>query len=205
MYASGRRFTDEGLGGVAVANAIATLDEPLSSFVLLDEAIWEQAGRAFLLPPNPALERLGATVHRARGVDALAAKLNMDALVLASTLGSYNKAVAHGQLAGLVPPRTVKPATLATGAAPINGPDYLAIPLCAGITYTMGGIVIDAHGRALDAGDCPISGLYAAGATTGGIEGGANSGYVGGLIKAAVFGLRAAEAAARDLVTLDPV
>ncbi|MGF7135283.1 fumarate reductase flavoprotein subunit [Paraburkholderia sp. EB58] len=203
--ASGRRFADEGLGGVALANAIATLDEPLSSFVVLDEAIWEQAGRAFLLPPNPALEQRGATVHRARGIDALAAKLNMDALVLANTLGSYNKAVAQGQLAGLVPSRTVKPATLATGAALIKGPDYVAIPLCAGITYTMGGIVIDAHGRALDSLDRPIPGLYAAGATTGGIEGGANSGYVGGLIKAAVFGLRAAEAAARDLVALDPV
>ncbi|SAK79969.1 FAD-dependent oxidoreductase [Caballeronia ptereochthonis] len=196
--ADGRRFTDEGLGGVALANAIAALDEPLSSFVVLDEAIWETAGRAFLLAPNPALEELGAVVHRAAGIDALAAETGMDARTLAHSIDTYNGALEQGRLASLQPPRTVKPAMLAGGAAPIRGPRHIAIPLCAGMTYTMGGIVIDADARALDAHDRPVPGLYAAGATTGGIEGGANSGYVGGLIKAAVFGLRAAEAAARD-------
>ena len=43
----------------------------------------------------------------------------------------------------------------------------------------------------------PIDGLYAAGGTTGGLEGGGALGYVGGLIKACVFGLRVAEDAAR--------
>ena len=38
-----------------------------------------------------------------------------------------------------------------------------------------------------------IPGLYAAGSTTGGIEGGPEVGYLGGLIKALVFGLLAAE------------
>ncbi|WP_322057017.1 FAD-dependent oxidoreductase [Paraburkholderia sp. J63] len=197
--ASGRRFTDEGLGGVALANAIASLDEPLSSFVILDETIWETAGRAFLLPPNPALEELGAVVYRADSVAALANRLGMDAQVLAASIDTYNGALEQAALSSLEPPRTVKPAMLAGGAAPVRGPRYMAIPLCAGLTYTMGGIVIDADARALDEAGCPVPGLYAAGATTGGIEGGANSGYVGGLIKAAVFGLRAAEAATREL------
>ncbi len=197
---AGHRFTDEGLGGVAVANAIATLDEPLSSFVIIDEAIWEGAGRAFLLPPNPALERLGATIHRAPDIEGLAGQLGMDTAVLRETVHDYNAALAGGRLGSLSPPRTVKPATLATGASPVKGPGFLAIPLCAGITYTMGGIAIDADGAALDAARRPIPGLYAAGATTGGIEGGANSGYVGGLMKAAVFGLRSAEAVARTLM-----
>jgi len=39
----------------------------------------------------------------------------------------------------------------------------------------------------------PIEGLYAAGAAVGGIEGGPMAGYVGGLMKALVFGLVAAE------------
>jgi len=39
----------------------------------------------------------------------------------------------------------------------------------------------------------PIDGLYAVGATTGGLEGGSGGGYVGGLIKGIVFGMRAAE------------
>ncbi|WP_434106453.1 FAD-dependent oxidoreductase [Paraburkholderia caffeinilytica] len=197
---AGRRFADEGLGGVAVANAIATLDEPLSSFVIIDDAIWEGAGRAFLLPPNPALERLGARIYRAPDLGYLAAQLGMDAVALRDTVHDYNAALAAGRLAGLSPPRTVKPATLATGAAPINGPGFLAIPLCAGITYTMGGIAINADGAVLDNERRAITGLYAAGATTGGIEGGVNSGYVGGLMKAAVFGLRSAEAAKRALL-----
>ena len=41
-----------------------------------------------------------------------------------------------------------------------------------------------------------IAGLYAAGGTTGGLEGGGALGYVGGLIKACVFGLRTTEHAA---------
>jgi fumarate reductase flavoprotein subunit len=49
---TGRRFVDEGLGGVAMANAIAKLDDPLSSFLIMNAAIWEAAGRDFLLPPT---------------------------------------------------------------------------------------------------------------------------------------------------------
>jgi fumarate reductase flavoprotein subunit len=56
----------------------------------------------------------------------------------------------------------------------------------------MGGLAVDQDGAVLDRNDKPIAGLYAAGGATGGLEGGASIGYVGGLIKA-VFGLRAAE------------
>jgi fumarate reductase flavoprotein subunit len=41
-----------------------------------------------------------------------------------------------------------------------------------------------------------IAGLYAAGATSGGLEGGPAAGYAGGLMKALTFGLLAAEHAA---------
>jgi fumarate reductase flavoprotein subunit len=79
---------------------------------------------------------------------------------------------------------------------PIAVAPFLAIPLCAGITYTMGGIRIDGDARVLREDGVAIPGLYAAGSTTGGIEGGPRIGYIGGLAKAAVFGLRAAEHAA---------
>ena len=71
--------------------------------------------------------------------------------------------------------------------------------LAASVTYTMGGISIDGDSRALDRDDRPIPGLYAAGCSTGGLEGGARAGYVGGLTKSAVTGYRAANhiAAAR--------
>jgi predicted oxidoreductase len=59
----------------------------------------------------------------------------------------------------------------------------------------MGGIVVDSDGRVLDTSNKPIPGLYAAGSTVGGLDGGPHAGYVGGLVKAAI-GLRAAESIA---------
>ena len=61
----------------------------------------------------------------------------------------------------------------------------------------MGGIAIDGNGRVKRSDGSVIAGLYAAGGATGGLEGGGALGYVGGLIKACVFGLRVAEDAAR--------
>ena len=72
------------------------------------------------------------------------------------------------------------------------------MPICAAITNTMGGIVVDGRARVLDVNDRPIAGLYAAGSTVGGLDGGPHAGYVGGLIKA-TFGLRAAETIAGKL------
>jgi len=45
--------------------------------------------------------------------------------------------------------------------------------------------------------DRPIAGLYAAGATCGGLEGGPDAAHLGGIVKAVVFGLLAAEDAMR--------
>jgi fumarate reductase flavoprotein subunit len=69
------------------------------------------------------------------------------------------------------------------------------MPICAAITNTMGGIVVDGNGAVLDRSDKPMPGLFAAGSTVGGLDGGPNAGYVGGLIKATIA-LRAAEAIA---------
>ena len=77
-------------------------------------------------------------------------------------------------------------------AWPIKTPPFYAMPICAAITNTMGGIVVDGDARVLDKNDKPIPGLYAAGSTVGGLDGGPHAGYVGGLIKATI-GLRAAE------------
>jgi fumarate reductase flavoprotein subunit len=82
---------------------------------------------------------------------------------------------------------------------PIEKAPFLAIPVCAGITYTMGGIAIDTHGRVKHRDGGVIGGLYAAGSATGGIEGGRLAGYIGGLSKAATFGFRAAEHVAEQV------
>ena len=69
------------------------------------------------------------------------------------------------------------------------------MPICAAITNTMGGIVVDGNGAVLDQSDTPMPGLFAPGSTVGGLDGGPNAGYVGGLIKATIA-FRAAEAIA---------
>ena len=61
----------------------------------------------------------------------------------------------------------------------------------------MGGIAIDGDARALRGDGRAIDGLYAAGGASSGLEGGAKVGYVGGLSKSMVTGLRAPEHASK--------
>jgi len=54
---------------------------------------------------------------------------------------------------------------------PLSNPPYYAIKCRQGYHGTVGGIKIDEHMQVLDKNDVPISGLFAAGADTGGWEG----------------------------------
>jgi fumarate reductase flavoprotein subunit len=192
---AGRRLLDEGLGGISITNDLARLDDPLCATVICDAPIWESAGRAAQIPPNPQLEAAGGTLHRAETIEDLARLAGLDAAVLSETVAAYNRAIRDGALAALSPPRSTKSGT----PRPIETAPFFAIPICAGITNTMGGIAIDGNGRVRRPDASTIEGLYAAGGCTGGLEGGGALGYVGGLIKACVFGLRAAEDAARRI------
>jgi fumarate reductase flavoprotein subunit len=184
-----RRWVDEGLGGIAVANAIAQSDDPVDKIIIADEAIWNDSGKFRLMSPNPWLTRAGGTLHRAGSLAELAGQCGLDAAALAATVDRYNAAVHGGALAALQPPRSID----SYMARPIEQAPFYAIPVCAGITYTMGGIAINADAQALAACGAPIPGLYAVGCAAGGLEGGAAVGYVGGLLKSGVTGLRAGE------------
>jgi fumarate reductase flavoprotein subunit len=190
---AGKRLLDEGLGGISITNDLARLDDPLCATVICDAAIWESAGRAAQITPNPQLELAGGTLHRADTIEDLARLADLDAAELAETVGGYNAAIRNGNMALLSPPRSSKSGM----PRAIETAPFFAIPICAGITNTMGGIAIDGNGRVRRADGSTIDGLYAAGGCTGGLEGGGALGYVGGLIKACVFGIRAAEDAAR--------
>jgi len=72
-------------------------------------------------------------------------------------------------------------------------PPYYAVPLAVGISYTMGGIEIDAQARVIGRNGGPITGLFAAGSCTGGVEGGPLGGYIGGYLKAVGLGLIAGQ------------
>lgn len=189
--ADGRRFCDEGKGGVWIANSVAKLADPLSTTVIFDDAVWHGTSRGSLFPVNPNFLDAGGELVSAGSIAELAARLSLDATALQATIDAHN-AVAAGQYAALDVPRSVAPyAPWVLQHAPFH-----AIPVCAGITYTMGGIAIDGGARVLHTNGAAISGLYAAGATTGGLEGGPAAGYTGGLSKASVFGMLAAESAA---------
>ncbi len=191
----GRRLLDEGLGGISITNDLARLDDPLCATVICDAAIWDTAGRTAQIPPNPQLERGGGTLWRADTIADLAGLAGLDPATTGETVAAYNEAVRSGAGAALSPPRSSKSGI----PKPIETPPFFAIPICAGITNTMGGIATDGNGCVRRPDGSVISGLYAAGGCTGGLEGGGALGYVGGLIKACVFGLRAGEAAARQI------
>lgn len=192
---SGRRFCDEGLGGVYVTNAIAKLDDPLSAVIVFDAATWEGPGRDWLLPANPYLLSAGGELITAPTLEALACRLGLAPDVLADTVARYN-ALVDGAAPDGQPPRT----TSVYRAWPVRQGPFHAVEVCAGITYTMGGIATDGHGRVRHRDGGTIDGLYAVGACTGGLEGGGPAaGYSGGLSKSSVFGMLAGEHLASTL------
>lgn len=113
---------------------------------------------------------------------------------LAQSVAVYNQAYAERKLAQFTPPRTETRGK----AYAILKPPFYAAPVCAGITYTMGGAKIDADCRVMYRDGHPIPNLFAVGSAAGGLEGGATVGYFGGLAKAITSGLRAAEYIARQ-------
>ncbi len=191
----GQRFADEGVGGVALTNLLARAEDPLGATIIFDAAIWDGPGRSARIPANPTLPEAGGTVHAAATLDELAVKAGLNGPVLAQTVLTYNAALGAGRLGTLSPPRSTSKAR----PMPIVAPPFHAIPVVAGITYTMGGILIDGEARVLRTDRSAIEGLYAAGSTTGGLEGGPSVGYLGGLAKAGVQGLLAAESVAGRL------
>ena len=187
--AAGQRFVDEGRGGVYVTNAVARLDDPLGIRHLRQRDLGK--GRSqWSDPANPHLEKEGARMHHADTIEALAHAANLPADALSQTVSAYNEALATGKLqTGIAPQRL----SSRYEACAIAKPPFYAVPACAGITNTMGGISVNEHAQALRADDSVIDGLYAAGAAAGGLEGGPEVGYVGGLSKGGVTGLVAAE------------
>lgn len=186
----GRRFADEGRGGIFVTNTIAALDDPLSATAVFDSTVWEDARETDNVPPNPSLPDNGGTVIAADSLAALAEKAGLDRGGLEATVADYNSCVQAGAASALAPSRSVD---VYTPHAIANAP-YYAVPLCAGLTVTSGGLAVDADARVLNEAGAPIPGLYAAGSAVGGLEGGPSVGYVGGLIKAFGIGMLASDA-----------
>ena len=191
----GHRFVDEGRGDVAVANELARSDDPTGAALIFDQESWEASknspsSTSLMIPaPNPWLSDNDGEIFCCETVTALAAALGVDAQNLCVTLERYNRAVEESnQYGSLSVARTGKPKSL---RAPFYG-----LKVISGITFTMGGILINGRAEALDGNENPIPGLYAAGDAIGGLMGGYRGGYTGGLMQAVVTGILAGENAA---------
>jgi tricarballylate dehydrogenase len=141
----------------------------------------------------------GVSRYEADSVRALAKAVGLDPDTLERTVQEFNLAVQPGEFnpsikdgkrtAGIKPPKS-------NWAVPLDTPPYLAFAVTCGITFTFGGLKIDADARVLDKEGRPIPGLHAAGELVGGLF---YHNYPGGsgLAAGAVFGRRAGRAAAR--------
>ena len=193
---AGKRFADEGLGGVCMANDIAALEDPLSSHLIIDDEMWRiEPKLTTTVAANPSMVNAGGPLITAGDLASLAGKIGVPAASLEDTVRVHNAAIASGDYSASPTPRSVHkypPMPIAKGP-------FHAVPLCAGITGTMGGVVIDIHAQAQKQSGGAFPGLYAVGTPVAGLEGGPRAGYVGGLSKAFILGLLAAEhiAAAR--------
>lgn len=191
----GRRILDEGRGGIAAANALTRGDDPTGAWLVLDGEEWDRAchaeqaheGELNASMPLRALREGRGWFVQAGSVAHLAEAIGADAAALPAEIDHLNAAVAAHRAEQLPVPRT--------GGQQIRNPPFYAIPVTPGITFTMGGLRIDACARVVDSSERAIPGLLAAGGSAGGLQGCDSGGYVGGLAPALVFGLIAGEQA----------
>lgn len=196
VNSAGQRFADEGLGGTYIANLIARQQDPLGCWLLYDAAVARDIGERSAIPPAPEwYARWGGMRLQAETIEQLCRMTGLPSEALTATIARYQETLQAGQLGKLHPPRS----TDRYAPRPFRTSPFYAAPLCAGLTYTMGGPAIDHRCRVLGQDDQPITGLYAVGSTFGGLEGGDHVGYVGGISKAVITGLLAAQSIAQSL------
>jgi fumarate reductase flavoprotein subunit len=194
---NGNRFVDEGRGDVAVSNELARSTEVTGATLIFDFATWDAAkddpfSKSVKTPAsNPWLMDNQGDVFHHETIEGLAQQIGIGVANLAKTLEQYNRAIESGNPSSLAVPRTGKPKPLL--------PPYYSVKVVPGITFTMGGVLVNGRCEALNLEERPIEGLYAVGDTIGGLMGGYRGGYTGGLMQAVVTGILAGENSAHQI------
>jgi tricarballylate dehydrogenase len=170
------------------------------------EILKQPHGVAFQLFDQQTVDRLRdeyrireVTKAEAQTMEQLAVGLGIDPAGLTATVEAYNAACAGGDYdpsrldgvgtEGIDPPKS-------NWALPLNQPPYVGFAVTCGVTFTFGGLRIDARtSQVLDTEERPMPGLYAAGELVGGLFW---HNYAGGtgLMAGSVFGRQAGSAAA---------
>jgi tricarballylate dehydrogenase len=196
VNAEGRRFVDEGADFRNYTYAKygrAILGQP-------GQVAWQvfDAKVTDLLRDEYRIKQ--CTRVRADTLDELAAKMEgIDARQFLAEIETFNRAVQDGRpfnpavrdgraTAGL-------PIAKSNWANPLDVPPYEAYQVTCGITFTFGGLKVDAGARVIDTEDVAIPGLFAAGELVGGLF---YFNYPGGsgLTSGSVFGRIAGSGAA---------
>ncbi|MCY4087276.1 MAG: FAD-binding protein [Actinomycetia bacterium] len=194
LDARGRRFTDESLGDHK--NVQALVRHPsVTAILVADGEIHRTQVLSEYIPGLPSIDRLqvavdaGARLAKEQSLAQLAdsvAAWGADGARFLRTLTEYNEA-ARRNPSLLDPPRRKH-------LQPLETPPYFALEVQPAITFSYGGLRADAAGRVLGK-DGPVGGLLAAGIDVGGVF---HRGYAGGLARALVSGMRAAQTATGD-------
>jgi tricarballylate dehydrogenase len=127
------------------------------------------------------------------GVDRAGFERTVAEFNAATRPGAFDPSVEDGlRTAGITPPKS-------NWALPIDTPPFVGFRITCGITFTFGGVRVDAGARVLDTAGGVIPGLCAAGELVGGLF---FHNYPGGtgLTAGAVFGRRAGYAAAEQVL-----
>ena len=211
----GKRYLNESASYHVVAGQMMQADGPacptVPSWFVFDGAYRAKYTVGPLLAGSPTrdaavkksfrdLLRKGETLAR------LAARIDVDADVLAATFARFNEFAAKGEdpdfhrgASGYDRYYGDARNTPNPCLAPLDRPPFYAIRIFPGDIGTKGGVVTDQQGRALDRDGRPISGLYAIGNSSASVMGRAYPGAGATLGPAMTFGFLAA----RHVVQID--
>jgi tricarballylate dehydrogenase len=193
---NGRRFFDEGGGLVhetweAFARDIHFVRAKSVAYAILDSRLFDIPGYARAIRSEVPPYQAGTLAELAAQIGVLARNLEatIEAFNIAATgdIARFDATRCDGLAAvDLTPPKS-------NWARPITRPPYLAYPLVGAVAYTFGGLATNEKAEVLS-GSGPMSGLYAAGETTGHFYGTAPNAVA--VLRALVFGKIAGQAAA---------
>jgi len=161
---NGRRFFDEGESFTSYTYAKTgwTIQRQPGgrAFQIGDSQTWEQT------PVAPAWHRPDTAVW-ADTLEELAQLVGLDPRAVMSTIRTFNEAIDDSNAfdpTRLDGRRTRGLAVDKTNwARQLDRPPYWCVEVTGGLTFTFGGVGIDAEGRVLSLTDRPIPGLYASG------------------------------------------
>lgn len=170
----GRRFVREDLGPSALAPHVLAQPQGLA-LELFDAAIEAQLGNHSAYQAAVAAGR----VWSAASPRELAALAGVDADALEATVNEVARFADGGQ---------ADPLGRRVFQRRLQAP-FKASWVTGALSHTQGGLLTDAHGRVLGAGDAVIPGLYAVGGSAAGLAGRGAEGYLPGNGLAQAFGL----------------